>query len=161
MAHKRKLAYHLSYSEHWINFSVSLISWFNKYQHLKLCGSTLLDWYLGLKHSLALLHHIRYLDAKSSTLSSLMYGSLQPSPCWSFFNHHHDPHNSLYLQWAYVDNFLKCWCRRIGPHILNIFCDNNRYDTYFINSFSSCLYDIKDVQSYWLYICLDEWIALI
>jgi hypothetical protein len=43
---------------------------------------------------LPLLHHIWYLDAKSSTCSSPMYGSSRPSLCWSFFNHHHDPHNS-------------------------------------------------------------------
>jgi hypothetical protein len=43
---------------------------------------------------LPLLHHIRYLDTKSSTCSSPMYGSSRPRPCWSFFNHHHDPHNS-------------------------------------------------------------------
>jgi hypothetical protein len=83
---------------------VSLISWFNKYQHLKFCKSSWHDWYLGLNHSLALLHHIWYLDVKSSTCSSLMYGSPRPSLCWSFFNHYHDAHYSLCLQWAYIDN---------------------------------------------------------
>jgi hypothetical protein len=83
---------------------ISLISWFNKYQYLELCKFSWHDWYLGLDNSLALLHYIRYLNAKSSTYSSPMYGSSRSIPCWSFFNHHHDPHNSLCLQWAYVDN---------------------------------------------------------
>jgi hypothetical protein len=43
---------------------------------------------------LPLLHHIWYLDAKSSNCSSPMYGLSRPSPYWSFFNHHHDPYNS-------------------------------------------------------------------
>jgi hypothetical protein len=92
---------------------VTLISWFNKYQRLELYDSSWHDWYLILKHSLVLLNHIRYLDVKTSACSSPMYDSSQPSPCWSFFNYHHDPHNPLCLQWAYVDNSLQCWCRWI------------------------------------------------
>jgi hypothetical protein len=39
---------------------------FNKYQHLELCDSPWFDWYLGLKHSLALLYHIWYLTLRLS-----------------------------------------------------------------------------------------------
>jgi hypothetical protein len=146
-----------------------LSSWFDEYYHLELCKYSWHDWCLGLNHSLALLHPIWYLDVKSSTYSSLMYGSSRPSPCWSFFNHHHDPHNSLCPQWAYNDSPLKCWCRRIRPHVLNIFCDNNRHETYVINSFSSFSLDeillvfmtLKIYNHIDHNVCLDEWIASI
>jgi hypothetical protein len=49
--------------------------WFNRDWHLELCDSLWLIWYLGFKHPLALLHHIRYLDAKTPACSSLRYGS--------------------------------------------------------------------------------------
>jgi hypothetical protein len=39
--------------------------WFNRDWHLEICDSPWLVWYLGFKHPLALLHHIRYLDAKT------------------------------------------------------------------------------------------------
>jgi hypothetical protein len=77
---------------------VTLITWFNKYQHLELCDSPWLDWYFRLKHSLFILHHIWYLDVKSPSCSSSMYGLLRPSTCWYFFNHHHDSHASSCLQ---------------------------------------------------------------
>jgi hypothetical protein len=48
--------------------------WFNRDCHLEICDSPWLVWYLGFKHPLALLHHIRYLDAKILACSSLMYG---------------------------------------------------------------------------------------
>jgi hypothetical protein len=37
--------------------------WFNRDCHLEICDSAWLVWYLGFKHPLALLYHIRYLDA--------------------------------------------------------------------------------------------------
>jgi hypothetical protein len=49
--------------------------WFNRDWHLELCDSPWLIWYLGFKHPLAILHHIWYLDTKTPTWSSLMYGS--------------------------------------------------------------------------------------
>jgi hypothetical protein len=55
--------------------------WFNRDWHLEICDSPWLVWYLGFKHPLALLHHIRYLDVKTPACFSPMYGSLQPSPC--------------------------------------------------------------------------------
>jgi hypothetical protein len=58
---------------HLIHVTSSL--WFNRDWHLELCDSPWLIWYLRFKHPLALLHHIRYLDAKTSACSSLMYGS--------------------------------------------------------------------------------------
>jgi hypothetical protein len=48
--------------------------WFNRDWHLEICDFPWLVWYLRLKHSLALLHHIRYLNTKTPTCSSLMYG---------------------------------------------------------------------------------------
>jgi fructosamine-3-kinase len=36
---------------------------------------------LRIEHALALLHHIQYLNAKTSAYSSLMHGSLWLSPC--------------------------------------------------------------------------------
>jgi hypothetical protein len=49
--------------------------WFNRVWHLEICDSPWVVWYLGFKHPFALLHHIRYLDAKTPTCSSPMYGS--------------------------------------------------------------------------------------
>jgi hypothetical protein len=49
--------------------------WFNRDWHLEICDSPWLVWYLGFKYSLALLHHIWYLYAKTPACSSLMYGS--------------------------------------------------------------------------------------
>jgi hypothetical protein len=77
---------------------VILISWFNKYQHLELSDSSWLDWYIGVKHPLALFHHIRYLNGKTLTFSSPMYGSSWPNSCWSFFNLYHDLHASSCLR---------------------------------------------------------------
>jgi hypothetical protein len=49
--------------------------WFNRGWHLEICDSPYLVWYLRFKHSLVLLHHIQYLDAKTPAYSSPMYGS--------------------------------------------------------------------------------------
>jgi hypothetical protein len=49
--------------------------WFDRYWNLEPCNSPWLIWYLRFKHPVALLHHIRYLDAKTAAYSSLMYGS--------------------------------------------------------------------------------------
>jgi hypothetical protein len=48
---------------------------FNKDWHLEIHDSSWLAWYLGFKHPFSLLHHIRYLDAKTPTCSSPMHGS--------------------------------------------------------------------------------------
>jgi hypothetical protein len=49
--------------------------WFNRDWHLEICDSPWLVWYLRFKYPFALLHHIRYLDVKTSACSSLMHGS--------------------------------------------------------------------------------------
>jgi hypothetical protein len=49
--------------------------WFNRDWHLEICDSPWLVWYLIFKYPLTLLHHIRYLDAKTPACSSPMYGS--------------------------------------------------------------------------------------
>jgi hypothetical protein len=49
--------------------------WFNINWHLEICDFLWLVWYLRFKHSLKLLHHIRYIDTKTPACSSPMYCS--------------------------------------------------------------------------------------
>jgi hypothetical protein len=49
--------------------------WFSRDWHLEICDSPWLVWYIGFKHPLAILHHIRYLDVKTPACSSPMYDS--------------------------------------------------------------------------------------
>jgi hypothetical protein len=75
------LGYFKTYNQFPLFSPNHFISWFNKDLHLEICDSSWLAWYLGFKHPLVLLHHIRYLDTKTPACSSVMHGPSWPSPC--------------------------------------------------------------------------------
>jgi hypothetical protein len=60
---------------------VTSFLWFNRDWYLEICDSPWLVWYLTFKYQLVILHHIWYLDAKTSAYSSPMYGSSYSSHC--------------------------------------------------------------------------------
>jgi hypothetical protein len=92
---------------------------------------------------LHLLHHIRYLVAKSSTCSSPMYGSSRPSPCWFFFNHHHDPHNSCVF----------------NEHTLIVVI--NSFSSFSLDEILLIFMTLKICKHIGHNVCLVKWIALI